>query len=119
MFDFTVRIASFPPPTPAEQTMFAAIAERPEETSQLLGAIAGSVPITSLFSPRRLISLTGLRGFAGPGAKPTAAGDPAPRLRSRSSQIASHDHRGPTRSRQVSAPYPRKSLRDFAGTPGR
>ena len=64
MFDFTVRIASFPPPTPAEQTMFAAIAERPEETSQLLGAIAGSVPITSLFSPRRLISLTGVRGFA-------------------------------------------------------
>jgi hypothetical protein len=64
MFDFTVRIASFPPPTPAEQTMFAAIAERPEETSRLLGAIAGSVPITSLFSPRRLISLTGMRGFA-------------------------------------------------------
>src|SRR4029077_7755966 len=64
MFDFTVRIASFPPPTPAEETMFAAIAERPEETSQLLGAIAGSVPITSLFSPRRLISLTGVRGFA-------------------------------------------------------
>ena len=64
MFDFTVRIASFPPPTPAEQTMFAAIAERPEETSQLLGAVAGSVPITSLFSPRRLMSLVGVRGFA-------------------------------------------------------
>ena len=44
--------------------MFAAIAERPEETSRLLGAIAGSVPITSLFSPRRLMSLTGVRGFA-------------------------------------------------------
>jgi flavin-dependent dehydrogenase len=64
MFDFTVRLASFPPPTPAERTMFAAIAERPEETSQLLGALAGSVPITSLFSPRRLMSLTGVRGFA-------------------------------------------------------
>ena len=64
MFDFTVRLASFPPPTPAERTMFAAIAERPEEASQLLGALAGSVPITSLFSPRRLMSLTGVRGFA-------------------------------------------------------
>ena len=64
MFDFTVRLASFPPPTPAERTMFAAIAERPEETSQLLGALAGSVPMTSLFSPRRLMSLTGVRGFA-------------------------------------------------------
>jgi 2-polyprenyl-6-methoxyphenol hydroxylase-like FAD-dependent oxidoreductase len=64
MFDFTVRLASFPPPTSAERTMFAAIAERPEETSQLLGALAGSVPMTSLFSPRRLMSLTGVRGFA-------------------------------------------------------
>jgi 2-polyprenyl-6-methoxyphenol hydroxylase-like FAD-dependent oxidoreductase len=64
MFDFTVRLASFPPPTTAERAMFSAIAERPEETSQFFGALAGSVPVTSLFSPRRLMAMTGVRGFA-------------------------------------------------------
>jgi flavin-dependent dehydrogenase len=64
MFDFTVRLASFPRTTPAERTMFAAIAAGPEETSRFLGALAGTVPITLLFSPRRLMSLIGVRGFA-------------------------------------------------------
>jgi 2-polyprenyl-6-methoxyphenol hydroxylase-like FAD-dependent oxidoreductase len=64
MFDFTVRLASFPPPTPAERTLFASIADRPDATRQFFGALAGSVPIRTLFAPRRLRSLVGLRGVA-------------------------------------------------------
>ncbi len=62
-FDFTVRLASSEPPGP-ERLLFAAIAERPEWVTQFFGTFTGSVPMTEFFSPRKLIGLVGVLGFA-------------------------------------------------------
>jgi flavin-dependent dehydrogenase len=64
MYDLTVRLASFAPPSEADQMLFSAIAERPEYTEEFFGVLAGSVPVNRLFAPRRLIDLVGVRGFA-------------------------------------------------------
>ena len=64
MFDLTVRLASFAAPSAADQRLFSALAERPEYTEQFFGVLAGSVPVTNLFSPRSLIGLVGVGGFA-------------------------------------------------------
>jgi hypothetical protein len=63
MFDFTVGLASFPRTTPAEQRMFAAIAERADSSDEFFSVLSGATPLTKFFSPGRLIKLVGVRTF--------------------------------------------------------
>jgi hypothetical protein len=65
MYDMTVRLASFPAPTPAERRLFGALAERPDAASQFFGVLAGLVAPTAFFTPANLVRLVGMRGFAG------------------------------------------------------
>jgi flavin-dependent dehydrogenase len=64
MYDLTVRLASFTPPSAADHLLFSAIAERPEQTDQFFGVLGGSVPVRKFFAPGNLIRLVGARGFA-------------------------------------------------------
>ena len=63
MFDFTVGLASFQRMTPAEQRMFAAVAERADASDEFFSVLSGATPIASFFSPPRLVKLVGLRTF--------------------------------------------------------
>lgn len=82
MFDFTVGLASFRPVQPAEQRLFAAIAERPEESDRFLGVLSGVTPVSTFFSPAHLVRLVGVRGLLG--LARARAGVPAgPRVRHR------------------------------------
>ncbi len=63
MFDFTVGLASFARMTPAEQRMFAAVAERADASDEFFSVLSGATPIASFFSPPRLVKLVGLRTF--------------------------------------------------------
>jgi 2-polyprenyl-6-methoxyphenol hydroxylase-like FAD-dependent oxidoreductase len=63
MFDFTVDLASFRQSAPAEERLFAAIAQRAETADEFFSVVAGVTPMGKFFSPGRLIKLVGLRGF--------------------------------------------------------
>jgi flavin-dependent dehydrogenase len=64
MYDMTVRLASFMPPSAGDHLLFSAIAEHPEQTDQFFGVLGGSVPVRKFFAPGNLIRLVGARGFA-------------------------------------------------------
>jgi 2-polyprenyl-6-methoxyphenol hydroxylase-like FAD-dependent oxidoreductase len=64
MYDFTVDLASFPPPRIEQQLLFTALARDPDEVQRFLGVLAGAAPIDEFFAPRNLRRLIGLRGFA-------------------------------------------------------
>ena len=64
MYDFTARLAAITPPRPAEMALFRAIARRQEDADQFLGALTGSVPLRQFMSPRTIVRLVGIRGFA-------------------------------------------------------
>ena len=64
MYDFTARLAAITPPRPAELALFRAIARRQEDADQFLGALTGSVPLRQFMSPRTIVRLVGVRGFA-------------------------------------------------------
>src|SRR6185369_8410286 len=53
MYDFTAELA-----------LFRAIARRQEDADQFLGALTGSVPLRQFMSPRTIVRLVGIRGFA-------------------------------------------------------
>ena len=62
--DFTARLAAISPPTPAEMALFRALARRQEDADMFVGALAGSVPLRQFMSPRTMMRLVGVRGFA-------------------------------------------------------
>jgi 2-polyprenyl-6-methoxyphenol hydroxylase-like FAD-dependent oxidoreductase len=63
IFDFTTRLAEFAPPSPRQQLLMSAIAERPEQVQQFLGVFAGAIPQEQLFSLRSAVRLLGARGL--------------------------------------------------------
>jgi 2-polyprenyl-6-methoxyphenol hydroxylase-like FAD-dependent oxidoreductase len=65
MYEFTTELASFAPPRPEQQALFAALAGRQAEIDQFLGMITGAVPLPEYLSPRNLLRLLGVRGMAG------------------------------------------------------
>ena len=80
MYDFTARLAAVSPPTPAEIALFRALARRPEDADMFVGALAGSIPLRQFMSPRTMVRLVGVTGFARLAlgqARPHPA-DPAP-----------------------------------------
>ncbi len=61
MYQMTTDLASFAPPRPEQEQLFAALAGRPAEIDRFLGVLAGSVPIPDYFGPRNLLRLLGVR----------------------------------------------------------
>jgi len=64
MYDFTARLAAIAPPRPAEMALFQALARRQEDADQFAGVLTGSVPLRQFMSPRTMVRLVGVRGFA-------------------------------------------------------
>jgi 2-polyprenyl-6-methoxyphenol hydroxylase-like FAD-dependent oxidoreductase len=64
MFDFTTQLARLAPPTPAEQRLFAAIAEQPAQVERFFGVLTGAVAQREFFAPGSLVRLVGARGIA-------------------------------------------------------
>ena len=64
MFEFTTQLARLAPPRPAEQRLFAALAEQPAEVERFFGVLAGAIPQREFFTPRNLVRLVGVRGTA-------------------------------------------------------
>jgi hypothetical protein len=64
MYDFTARLAAISPPTPAESALFQALARRQQDADMFVGALAGSVPLRQFMSPRTMVRLVGVGGFA-------------------------------------------------------
>ena len=64
MYDFTARLAAISPPRPAEMALFRALARRQEDSDMFLGVLAGSVPLRQFMSPRTMVRLVGVGGFA-------------------------------------------------------
>jgi 2-polyprenyl-6-methoxyphenol hydroxylase-like FAD-dependent oxidoreductase len=63
IYEMTVDLASFAPPSVSQQLLFAALADRPAEVDRFLGVLNGSVPSGDYFAPRNLLRLLGPRGF--------------------------------------------------------
>jgi 2-polyprenyl-6-methoxyphenol hydroxylase-like FAD-dependent oxidoreductase len=63
MYRFTCDLASFPPPRPEQQALFAALAGNQAEADRFLGVVTGSVPMDEYFAPRNLLRLLGVRGL--------------------------------------------------------
>src|SRR5215467_2288479 len=64
MYDFTLGLAAFSPPSPAQRLFLAAVAGDQQETDRFLGAFAGIVPPGDYFTPgtvMRLLSSQGVR----------------------------------------------------------
>jgi len=64
MYDFTARIAALNPPAAAEIALFQALSQRQEDSDAFFGALTGSVPMREFMSPKNIIRLVGVRGFA-------------------------------------------------------
>ena len=64
MYDFTARLAAIAPPLPAEMALFKAIERRQEDADLFAGVLTGSVPLRQFMSPRTMVRLVGVRGFA-------------------------------------------------------
>jgi flavin-dependent dehydrogenase len=64
MYDFTARIAALNPPAPAEIALFQALSQRQEDSDAFFGALTGAVPLREFMSPKNIIRLVGVRGFA-------------------------------------------------------
>jgi 2-polyprenyl-6-methoxyphenol hydroxylase-like FAD-dependent oxidoreductase len=64
MYDFTARLAAISPPTPAESALFQALARRQQDADMFVGALAGSVSLRQFMSPRTMVRLVGVGGFA-------------------------------------------------------
>jgi hypothetical protein len=64
MYDFTARLAALSPPTPGETALFEALAHSQPDADRFIAMLAGVVPVREFMSPRNVVSLVGVRGFA-------------------------------------------------------
>ncbi|HWD42634.1 MAG TPA: NAD(P)/FAD-dependent oxidoreductase [Actinomycetota bacterium] len=64
MYEFTGELASFAPPRPEQQALFAALAGRQDEIDRFLAVLTGSVTLNDYFRPRNLLRVLGVRGMA-------------------------------------------------------
>lgn len=64
MYDFTARLATIAPPSPAELALFQALSRRQEDADQFVGALTGAVPLREFMSPGNIVRLVGVRGLA-------------------------------------------------------
>jgi hypothetical protein len=64
MYNFTVRLAALSPPSAAERMLFAAIAERPDQSARFFAGLTGAEPISDFMGARNMIDLVGVSGLA-------------------------------------------------------
>ncbi len=64
MYDFTARLATIAPPSPAELALFQALSRRQEDADQFVGVLTGAVPLREFMSPVNNVRLVGVRGMA-------------------------------------------------------
>jgi flavin-dependent dehydrogenase len=64
MYDFTARLAAVSPSSPAEMALFRALARRQQDADAFAGVLTGAVPLRQFMSPRTMVRLVGVRGFA-------------------------------------------------------
>jgi hypothetical protein len=103
MYDFTARLAAISPPTPAEVALFRALARRQQDADMFVGALAGSVPLRQFMSPRTMVRLVGMGGFAR-----LAFGQARPQ------RPGPHARLSPARSRKLPGPPQRTNLVSFS-----
>jgi 2-polyprenyl-6-methoxyphenol hydroxylase-like FAD-dependent oxidoreductase len=60
MYDFTVGLATFAPPSLAQRQLLASLVGRPAETDRFIGAFTGIDP--GYFAPGNVLRVLGLRG---------------------------------------------------------
>lgn len=65
MYDFTVGLARFAPPSLAQRRLLGALAGRPAEIRRFLGAFAGITPVDEYFAPGNMLRILGVRGVTG------------------------------------------------------
>ncbi len=64
MYRLTLQLASFAPPSVAQQVLFTSLMGQPAEIERFFGVISGTVPIQEFFSPSNLLKIVGARGVA-------------------------------------------------------
>jgi 2-polyprenyl-6-methoxyphenol hydroxylase-like FAD-dependent oxidoreductase len=64
MYELTGELASFAPPRPEQQALFAALARRQADVDRFLGVMTGAVPLAEFFAARNMLRLLGVRGLA-------------------------------------------------------
>jgi hypothetical protein len=64
MYDFTVGVAAFRPPRPADRQLLASLQGRQAEIDRFIAVLAGVISPTDYRSPRNLARVLGLRGLA-------------------------------------------------------
>lgn len=63
MYEFTLRLASFTPPSRRERALLASLEGRPAEISRFLGMLAGTVPVRDYFGAPSMLRALGVRGL--------------------------------------------------------
>ena len=64
MHDFTARLAALSPPSPGEIALFEALSRSQPDADRFIAMLAGVVPVREFMSPRTIVGLVGVRGFA-------------------------------------------------------
>jgi 2-polyprenyl-6-methoxyphenol hydroxylase-like FAD-dependent oxidoreductase len=64
IYEMTTDLASFAPPQPEQQMLFAALAEQPDEVDRFLGVINGSESPAEYFAPANVMRVIGGRRMA-------------------------------------------------------
>jgi len=64
MYDFTARLAALRPPRPGEMALFEALSRSQPDADRFIAMLGGVVPVREFMSPRNIIGLVGVRGFA-------------------------------------------------------
>ena len=78
MYDFTARLAALSPPRPEEMALFEALSHSQPDADRFIAMLAGVVPVREFMSPRSMVSLVGVRGFARLALGSARRGRPAP-----------------------------------------
>jgi len=78
MYDFTVRLAALIPPRREEMALFEALSRSQPDADRFIAMLAGVVPVREFMSPRTMVGLVGVRGFARLALGPARRGRPAP-----------------------------------------
>jgi 2-polyprenyl-6-methoxyphenol hydroxylase-like FAD-dependent oxidoreductase len=64
MYDFTARLAALTPPRPEEMALFEALSHSQPDADRFIAMLSGVLPVQTFMSPRNVVSLVGVRGFA-------------------------------------------------------
>jgi hypothetical protein len=97
MYDLTARLAALGPPGPGETALFEALSHSQPDADRFIAMLAGVVPVRDFMSPRSIVGLVGVRGFARLVAGQARRGRPPGGPRGRYPAPASLRHSGPDR----------------------